>query len=372
MFAVFSVLGGAAAFEVRRRTAVTNDRRQLRKLREDRNGLDALLQELKGELSTVLGESASNRAAFEAIQSAAAALEQRCNALATANEELTAEKAGLAGENAELRATNAQLTANLAAVEAERATERAELAEELEALKEEVKAAVEEYVDGVLSADNLRARLENMGVEVKFIEGDKSGEDVPAVDDSWLLKLRSAFEPEQAAKLLSMGAGMEALNVQPAAPARALSQRQHVEKAERVLAEQQARMQLGTSRGSEIIVPQKSTTATLVNEKENSGRVGTSTAASRKHATVATKAIGESGTGLSFQLCDESKTQQKFQPSLKPRRGSFQKPLAPAAASISAVPLQDATNVRGLEFSSAATDMGGAYFSSRSTDVVLR
>jgi hypothetical protein len=76
------------------------------------------------------------------------------------------------------------------------------------------------------------------------------------VDDSWLLKLRSAFEPEQAAKLLSMGAGMEALNVQPAAPARALSQRQHVEKAERVLAEQQARMQLGTSRGSEIIVPQ--------------------------------------------------------------------------------------------------------------------
>jgi hypothetical protein len=46
----------------------------------------------------------------------------------------------------------------LAAVEAERATERAELAEELEALKEEVKAAVEEYVDGVLSADNLRAR----------------------------------------------------------------------------------------------------------------------------------------------------------------------------------------------------------------------
>jgi hypothetical protein len=55
---------------------------------------------------------------------------------------------------------------------------------------------------------------------------------------------------------------------------------------------------------------QKSTTATLVNEKENSGRVGASTAASRKHATVATKAIGESGTGLSFQLCDESKTQQ--------------------------------------------------------------
>lgn len=106
----------------------------------------------------MLSESASNKAAFEQIQAAAAALENRCADLAAANEELTTQRAALAGENDALRSSNAELGARLEAVEAAHAEEAGRLAGELEALKGEVKAAVEEFVDGMISADNLRAR----------------------------------------------------------------------------------------------------------------------------------------------------------------------------------------------------------------------
>eukprot|EP00873_Tetraselmis_striata_P023419 jgi/Tetstr1/443683/TSEL_031674.t1 len=369
MFAVFSLLGGAAAFEVRRRTVVTTERRQLRQLREDRSSLDTLLQDLKGELTAVLSESASNKAAFEQIQAAAAALENRCADLAAANEELTTQRAALAGENDALRSSNAELGARLEAVEAAHAEEAGRLAGELEALKGEVKAAVEEFVDGMISADNLRARLDHLGVEVKFIEGDGS---------SWLLKLRSAFEPDRAAKLLSMGAGMHSVAQQDRAPLEWQAEPRRpptcqgtaADRAERALCAQQARLHLGAAPkphaegvAPKAVVPIPAAIA----DKENSAATGRRGGA---RSADPGKALADGAGGLSFQLGADDK--QKA--SLKPRRGSFHnslqqggpQPAKAATLSAGAMPMRDATNA-GLEFASEA---GAPSF--RSHDIVLR
>mmetsp|Transcript_2344 Transcript_2344/g.6067 ORF Transcript_2344/g.6067 Transcript_2344/m.6067 type:complete len:384 (-) Transcript_2344:207-1358(-) len=383
MFAVFSLLGGAAAFEVRRRTVVTTERRQLRQLREDRSSLDTLLQDLKGELTAVLSESASNKAAFEQIQAAAAALENRCADLAAANEELTTQRAALAGENDALRSSNAELGARLEAVEAAHAEEAGRLAGELEALKGEVKAAVEEFVDGMISADNLRARLDHLGVEVKFIEGDGSSgapDAPPQLDDSWLLKLRSAFEPDRAAKLLSMGAGMHSVAQQDRAPLEWQAEPRRpptcqgtaADRAERALCAQQARLHLGAAPkphaegvAPKAVVPMPAAIA----DKENSAATGRR-GSDRARSAGPGKARADGAGGLSFQLGADDK--QKA--SLKPRRGSFHnslqqggpQPAKAATLSAGAMPMRDATNA-GLEFASEA---GAPSF--RSHDIVLR
>eukprot|EP00951_Prasinocladus_malaysianus_P011730 scaffold86895_cov34-Prasinocladus_malaysianus.AAC.1 len=341
MFSVLSILGGAAAFEVRKRVAVTKERKELTELRKDRTQLDILLKDLRKKFGEVLEENEASKKSFEEVQQAALMLGVQCQQLIEQNARMEEEQENLREENSRLRHENEDLTQQVQEASRVDTGDIEELKKELEELRDQVKEVVNDFMDGVLSRENLHARLNGLGVEVKFVENEKAtAKPLSADDDAWIMQLRSALEPETA-RYLTFGAANRVEDSSERAydsnvPCPRYTSLMPTEQSLRAQQNRLNAVEKDTSVKKALNADQKASRAIAAEDKENTNNKAQSKA---RRLPASMKA----GAGVSFQIGDHSKEARDFMKVLKrlqfvharwqlqDRKGrAFRQPLGPA------------------------------------------